>query len=125
LSNQQNDVRKQLAKILEILSRIEEILTDLYYIESEIRDVLKGRKKPGEVTEALKALDVMTLLELPDHLRKTAMALARLGEARAQDVAEVTGRERAVESSYLNQLARLGYVRKVRKRKEVWFRLAS
>lgn len=75
------------------------------------------RTEEGE----LKALDVLSLLELPDHLRKTAMALARMGEGTAKDVARVTGRERAVESAYLNQLARMGYVRKRRVGRKVVF----
>ena len=125
LAANREDMKEILAKILEALTRIEDALGDLYCVESEIRDILRGsREKAGEYLEAMKVLDVVTLLELPDHLRKTAVALSKLGEARAQDVAEITGRERAVESSYLNQLARLGYVKKIRRKHEVWFKLA-
>ena len=67
------------------------------------------------------ALDAMTLLSLPDHLRSTAMALHRLGEATAEEVARATGRARAVESGYLNQLVRMGYVKKRRRGRRVLF----
>ncbi len=67
------------------------------------------------------ALDVETLLSLPDHLRKSAMTLSEFGEATAQQVARKTGRTRAAESDYLNQLVRLGLVTKRRKGRDVYF----
>jgi len=66
-------------------------------------------------------LDVTTLLSLPDHLRKTALALANLGEATATDLSKETGRVRAVESDYLNQLVSMGLLKKKRKGRDVWF----
>ncbi len=67
------------------------------------------------------ALDVMTLLSLPDHLRKTAVAVTTLRRATAADVARETGRARAVESNYLNQLATMKYLQRERKGKKVYF----
>ncbi|MBM4028363.1 MAG: transcriptional regulator [Planctomycetes bacterium] len=67
------------------------------------------------------ALDIMTLLSLPDHLRKTALTLIKLGRATAEDVARETGRARAIESAYLNQLARMKYVWSERVGKRVHF----
>ena len=66
-------------------------------------------------------LDVTTLLGLPDHLRKSALALATLGEATATDLSKETGRVRAVESDYLNQLVAMGLVKKKRKGRDVYF----
>jgi hypothetical protein len=71
--------------------------------------------------EALMALDVMTLLSLPDHLRKTAMILNRLNRATAGQVAQETKRARAVESSYLNQLVVMGHIHKTREGRDVYF----
>jgi len=45
---------------------------------------------------------------LPDHLEKTKRAIIMLGYATASEVAKVTKRARAVESSYLCQLERMG-----------------
>jgi Fic family protein len=56
--------------------------------------------------------------ELPDHLRKSLSAIIQLGKGRASDVAEITGRARAAESAYLNQLVRMGYLKKYGKRKK-------
>jgi hypothetical protein len=66
-------------------------------------------------------LDVMTLLSLPDHLRKTAVTLCKLEQATADDVAENTKRARAVESGYLNQLVLMGYVKKERRGRKAFF----
>lgn len=68
-------------------------------------------------------LDVMALLSIPDHLRKSAMALIKMGEAMASDVAEETGRSRAIESAYLNQLVRMGYLKGGRKGRRVYFQI--
>jgi hypothetical protein len=66
-------------------------------------------------------LDVMTLLSLPDHLRKTAVTLCKLDHATADLVAEQTKRARAVESGYLNQLVLMGYVKKERRGRKAYF----
>jgi predicted transcriptional regulator len=67
------------------------------------------------------ALSPSTLLSLPDHLRKTAIILCNLKEASANDVAARSGRARAAESDYLNQLVRMGFVKKKRKGRESYF----
>ena len=66
-------------------------------------------------------LDVATLLSLPDHLRKSAMAISELKEATASQVAEKTERVRAAESDYLNQLVSQGHLKKKRKGHDVYF----
>lgn len=66
-------------------------------------------------------LDVMTLLSMPDHLRKTAMTVCRAGRATADEIALQTGRARAVESAYLNQLVLMGYLKKERKGRKAYF----
>lgn len=67
------------------------------------------------------SLDVMTLLSMPDHLRKTAMTICRCGRATAQEIADHTTRARAVESAYLNQLVIMGYLKKERKGRKAYF----
>ncbi len=81
-----------LVKILEVLERIEQ--------------KINGR-------EEIK-FDSLALLELPDNLRSTAMALIKLGSGTASDVARITGRGRAIESHYLNTLVKMGYLKKKR-----------
>jgi hypothetical protein len=66
-------------------------------------------------------LDVMTLLSMPDHLRKTAMTVCRSGRATAEEISMQTTRARAVESAYLNQLVLMGYLKKERKGRKAYF----
>jgi sugar-specific transcriptional regulator TrmB len=63
------------------------------------------------------------LLALPDHLRKTAIGLAKIGQGTAGDVSRHTSRARAVESGYLNQLERQGLVRSFREGRRKIFSL--
>lgn len=87
----------------------------------------KMRKKPPSSGPAAPeylnglALSPSTLLALPDHLRKTAVIVCQLGEASAVEVAARSGRARAAESDYLNQLARMGLLKKKRKGRESYF----
>lgn len=67
------------------------------------------------------SLDVTILLSLPDHLRKSAIALSSLKEGTATDLSKSTGRVRAVESDYLNQLVSMGLIKKKRRGRDVYF----
>jgi len=62
-----------------------------------------------------------TLASLPEHLRETALTIATMGQATAEQVAAKTRRTRAAESDYLNQLASRGFLKKERKGREVYF----
>jgi response regulator of citrate/malate metabolism len=102
-----------------LLQKIKESLERL----NEKMDVMIDitRHNPSETETIPDALDVMTLLSLPDHLRKSAVTLCKLGEATAEEVAEQTQRARAVESSYLNQLVLMGYLKKERRGRKAYF----
>jgi len=65
------------------------------------------------------------LINLPDHLRKTYVFVATKGECDAAQVSNFTGRCRAIESNYLNQLSRMGWLNKRRISKAVHFRPKS
>jgi ArsR family transcriptional regulator, lead/cadmium/zinc/bismuth-responsive transcriptional repressor len=62
---------------------------------------------------------------LPDHLEKTKRAIEMLGYATASDVAKVTNRVRAVESSYLCQLERIGILTGERIGRIKWYRTVN
>jgi len=112
--------RKLEAKSTQLLEKIRENLERL----NEKIDVMIEIQKHGhrEIPDSLpEALDVMTLLSLPDHLRKTAVTLCKLEEATADEVAEQTKRARAVESGYLNQLVIMGYMKKERRGRKAYF----
>ena len=61
------------------------------------------------------------LLEFPKHLQTTIVTLLKLGRATAEDIAGLTGKARAVESAYLNQLVVMRIIRKNRKGRKAFF----
>lgn len=107
-------------KPLHVLEKIKENLEKLNEkMEIMIELQKHGKKDLQPLPDA--PLDVMTLLSMPDHLRKTAMTVCRLGRATADETAEQTHRARAVESAYLNQLVIMGYLKKERKGRKAYF----
>ncbi|RLG79090.1 MAG: transcriptional regulator [Thermoprotei archaeon] len=116
-----DDVKELLEALKETNSRLDRIIK---LLEDIRRGLPSSYRKMAEVESALSTgiLDAVTLLSVPDHLRKTLVAVAKLGgEATSEEVSKTTGRARAVESAYLNQLATLGYVVKERKGRKVYF----
>ncbi len=103
-----------LEKIRENLERLNEKMEVM--IELQKHD---HKDTPQPLTD--NTLDVMTLLSMPDHLRKTAMTVCRSGRATADEIAQQTLRARAVESAYLNQLVLMGYLKKERKGRKAYF----
>lgn len=103
-----------LEKIRENLERLNEKMEVMIELQKHDR---KDTNQP--LTD--NTLDVMTLLNMPDHLRKTAMTVCRSGRATADEIAQQTLRARAVESAYLNQLVLMGYLKKERKGRKAYF----
>jgi ArsR family transcriptional regulator, lead/cadmium/zinc/bismuth-responsive transcriptional repressor len=112
-------------KPLNTLEKIEESLEKL----NDKIEVMIELQKNGNINSNPKALlplpdaslDVMTLLSMPDHLRKTAMTICRCTRATAEEIATQTKRARAVESAYLNQLVIMGYLKKERTGRKAYF----
>jgi DNA-binding transcriptional ArsR family regulator len=65
--------------------------------------------------------DSMSLLLLPSSLRKTIMILYKLEKATADQLSAESKRMRAVESAAANQLVRMGYLKKRREGRDVYF----
>lgn len=105
----------------QILEKIRESLDRLNEKMDVFIEIQRHNPRGGLDQTIPDVLDVMTLLSLPDHLRKTAVSLCKLGQATAEEVAEQTKRARAVESGYLNQLMLMGYVKKERKGRKAYF----
>ena len=106
-------------EILEALRETNKKLERIAHAQTLILESLRARAE-SEETKKL-PLDVDALLTLPDHLRRTAMAVGELGSATADQAATQTGRTRAAESDYLNQLVKMGYLKKERKGRTVFF----
>ena len=65
--------------------------------------------------EAVYSKGFYKILDLPKQLQVTILALIKLGSSTAAAVSSVTGKARAVESGYLNQLVTLKLVHSERR----------
>jgi hypothetical protein len=108
-------------KPLQVLEKIRDNLEKLNEKVEVMIELQKHERKDVQQPLSDAPLDVMTLLSMPDHLRKTAMTVCRLGRATADEVAEQTKRARAVESAYLNQLVIMGHLKKERNGRKAYF----
>jgi DNA-binding transcriptional ArsR family regulator len=116
--------------IIARLDRITSLLERLLGISAEILDHVQGQKGPeakvkrkAEESEAdgnlPKGVDISTLLDLPDHLRKPLMMIFKLGgRGTAAEVSEKIGISRPQASATLNSLVRLGFLTKKRQGRE-------
>jgi len=93
---------------VEILKDIREILIRIEKKLENIESNIHKKNKTKEIS------DPFELLELPDNLRMTAMAMMKIGEGTAEDISKITGRSRPIESHYLSSLVRLGFLKKRR-----------
>ncbi len=99
--------------------RILQEMMQIRYRLDDIEAALSGwNPRPLEISES-------ELFSLPDHLRKTYLIVMSKGECNATEVSNLTGRCRAMESNYLNQLARMGWLTKYRDSKTLRFSLVS
>ena len=119
--NFEETILKELTEIAKILKEISAKVDLVIKSQATSEQAATIEKILGKPTGETKALDVMTLLSLPDHLRKAAIALYKIGRGTAEDVAKETKRARAVESGYLNQLVAMGHVKKERVGRKVYF----
>jgi hypothetical protein len=100
--------------------RLDRIFQELQNIRFRLDDIentfSNWKPQPLNLSES-------ELFSLPDNLRKTYLAVASKGECSATEVSNLTGRSRAIESSYLNQLTRMGWLTKHRNSKTLYFRV--
>jgi len=94
----------------------QEMLQIRYRLDDIEAALSRWNPKPIEISES-------KLLSLPDNLRKTYLIVASEGECTATRVSDMTGRSRAIESNYLNQLVRMGWLTKRRDSKVIHFLL--
>lgn len=101
-----------------VLDRIFQEMMNIRYRLDDIENAMSSWKpQPVDLPES-------QLIALPDHLRRTYVVVASKGECNAVQISNLTGRCRAIESNYLNQLSRMGWVNKRRVSKTVHFRPA-
>lgn len=123
--NQQDEYSKVLQQIALTLNRISDKLDTLLDVNKQLLKINETLLQRTEQTDPPSEFnlepDVMAILNLPLALRKTIMALYKLEEATADDLAKETNRLRAVESAAANELVRMGYIKKRREGRDVYF----
>jgi len=96
------------------------------------KEIKKIHSKVDELTRNVKQLIQMhngelkinlNVFKFPKYLQETLFALNSIGKGTAADVARVTGKARAVESSYLNQLTRQDVVSAFREGRRKYFEI--
>jgi len=106
--------------------KLEAIKKKLDDIDKKLNKILAVRSMATRIMSPnQRAFVPKPLSSLPKHLKKTASAIATMGQGTAKQVAAKTGRTRAAESDYLNQLAREGFLKKERRGKKVHFLVFS
>jgi len=93
-------------------------------LEKRVRDLEQMISEASQNERPTKASPstISDLLSMPDSMQKTMMCLQEIKEGTAADVAEKTGRNRSVETIYLNGLVRMGQVGRERRGHRVYFK---
>ena len=102
----------------DVLMRIREIEERLDGLERMVK--VLGISSDRSLMQSISMKD---LLALPYSLQKTAQVIQDLGEATSSEVSKGTGRNRTIETIYLNQLTRLGYLTKERRAHKIYFKV--
>jgi hypothetical protein len=96
--------RQSLAYLRTLQKSISALQAEIKRLRFQVRTLIELHRTIPRFTP-----DDLTIfvLSLPSHLQRTWQAIFKLGRATAGQVAAVTKKARAVESSYLNQLFRM------------------
>jgi hypothetical protein len=122
-----SDQESSLVIIVDALNQLNQKLDCLVNFNAQIlkvnQELLQRVSSGDSVIKGEVSLDpdALSLLSLPLSLRKTVMVLYRMERATADDLSKETGRLRAVESASANQLVRMGYLKKSREGRDVYF----
>ena len=124
-SNQQQANSESLMLMIQTLNSINEKLETILDLNAKLLRINEALlEKTGKKTSLpgfRKEPDAMEILNLPLALRKTIMVLYKLEKATADDLALETKRLRAVESAAANELVRMGFIKKKREGRDVYF----
>lgn len=77
----------------------------------------------GEPEVEGKHLDAIAILSLPNHLRRSALAILKISKGHVSSISEITGNDENVESTYLEELTKMGYLRKQKTKSEINYEL--
>jgi hypothetical protein len=78
-----------------------------------------------EKQKEIAPLTSLVLLRVPKRLKQTALVMLKLRQGSAAEVANLTGKDPAVESQYLGQLWRMGYLTRIRVQQHYQYQIAQ
>ncbi|MHA1894704.1 MAG: hypothetical protein ACTSX4_09395 [Candidatus Helarchaeota archaeon] len=118
-----NNANKDFKKLLEIDNPT--IQNEIKYMEKKFKSVRTTFleileffgaiiDKPKE-SKPLSALDLMSLFDVPDEMRKTLTTLIRLGPSDIEKISERTKRDAELEKGFVLVLQKMGYIEKLNK----------
>ena len=105
-------------KTKSLLSEFESIEEHFKKIQNNINNVKKAiesfiLKSKGEKPKSkLVNIGIADLVDIPDELRKSVIAVMKLGRGTTDQVAKRTGREKSLEKGFLEALVAMNYLRK-------------
>jgi len=109
-------------RLWNLFARFEKRLDDIASEMSKIRVEITRLSQPSIFHVPPEDFDRWMKL-LPDHLRRTMLAIIAIQPCDATQIGKYTSRARAVESSYANQLVMMKRVRKKKDGRRVVFYL--
>jgi hypothetical protein len=101
--------------------QLQRLFDKLCELESRVVQLERFNKLNQTPRTMMLSSGVGEVLNLPSHLQRTFLELEKLKSATAFEISKCTMRHRAVESAYLNQLVRLGFVSKSKRKQTVVF----
>ncbi len=124
-----SDSNSLIIRLVDMFSQLTDKLNQVIEFNARIlkinEELLQGASESDKKNNLRIEPDTIALLSLPSALRKTAIVLYRLEQATADDLAKETKRLRAVESAAANELVRMGYIKKKRVGRDVYFYIES
>ena len=99
----------------------------ILYIDREF--LVRGTELSETVTierqQKTTPLSAMVLLRVSPRYKRTAMAMLKLRQASAEEISRITGKSQNVESQYLGQLWRMGYLIRTRIQQQYQYQIAQ
>ncbi|NHI94085.1 MAG: hypothetical protein EAX96_16465 [Candidatus Lokiarchaeota archaeon] len=118
-----NNINNDLKKIME--KNVNDLPNEIKYLDnrfknvrttfSEVLEFFGGLVDKPKESKPLSSLDLMTMFDVPDEMRKSLTALIRLGPSDVETITKRTQRKTELEKGFLLALHKMGYVEKFEK----------
>ena len=111
----ENQIKNEINNFEKRFNNIRGIFSDVLEFFGALAD------KPKE-TKALSSLDLMSMFDVPDQMRKSLTALIRLGPSDVDKITERTKRDADLEKGYLLALQKMGYIEEIKEEGKIFYK---